>query len=58
MRIKRYYREGNQFGRQGEMSADQSGHTLKTCRGVVLVEAKSVPAHRRWLRSAVKKMSL
>jgi hypothetical protein len=53
MRIKRYHRESKH--QQHAISSCKDGLELKTARGAVLVESKSVPEHRRWLCRAAKK---
>lgn len=55
MRIKRYHRESNLYEQQRDVCSEKTGRVLKSCRGSVLVEAKSEAAHRRWLSVAAKK---
>jgi hypothetical protein len=55
MRIKRYHRESKHYEQQRDAYSGLPGRVLKSCRGSVLVEAKSEAAHRRWLSIAAKK---
>lgn len=54
MRVKRYHRESKHYA-QRDACSGLPGRVLKSCRGSVLVEAKSEAAHRRWLSIAAKK---